>query len=718
MLNQERLKSRKLQNESAYNEAMLDLLSVLNISGPESKINTQKSVSKILSYFGEETPEIPEDITDLGEQIEFILRPSGMMKRRVELVGSWWLDATGVMLASKKNGEVVVMFPRKWSGYYYLDKKGKRININSKNSKDFNLYAFCFYRPFTKNSMKIVDLVKFMIKNISSSDFTFLILIYLIVQFLGMAVPYITSIIYNTLIPSESISLLQTISCTLLGLTIGKSSIRIIQSFVKSRLKGKLNLSIYSAVMMKLFSLPVSFFKKYSAGDLASRVGYINILCRTISETLLSTLLTAFFSLGYIFQMFYHAKTMVITSVLIIFSSLCFSIIITILKQNVNTKKLKVSTRLQSLVFNIFTGMQKIKIAGAEKRAFAVWAKKYSEAQKLEYSPPTILKISGVIGMIISSVGNIILYWIAAKTNISVANYMAFNVAYGSVSGAMSSLSGVAMQFANLIPSVDLIKPFLETKTENSSKGKIIDSLSGNIEINNVVFRYQKDQEPVLNNLNLKIEDGEYVAIVGKTGCGKSTIMRLLLGFEIPEKGNIYYDNRGIETLDKKSLRQKIGVVMQNGAIFQGDIFSNITVTAPWKTMDDAWEAARMAGLDKDIENFPMGMHTLISEGSGGISGGQKQRLMIARALITKPKILFFDEATSALDNITQKIVSDNIDKLKCTRIVIAHRLSTIKNCDRILVIDKGQICESGDYGSLMQRRGLFHQLAMRQLAN
>ena len=237
----------------------------------------------------------------------------------------------------------------------------------------------------------------------------------------------------------------------------------------------------------------------------------------------------------------------------------------------------------------------------------------------------------------------------------------------------MSSLSGVAMQFANLIPSVDLIKPFLETETENSSKGKIIDSLSGNIEINNIVFRYQKDQAPVLNNLNLKIEYGEYVAIVGKTGCGKSTIMRLLLGFEIPEKGNIYYDNRGIETLDKKSLRQKIGVVMQNGAIFQGDIFSNITVTAPWKTMDDAWEAARMAGLDKDIESFPMGMHTLISEGSGGISGGQKQRLMIARALITKPKILFFDEATSALDNITQKIVSDNIDKLKWSRETTTH---------------------------------------------
>ena len=213
----------------------------------------------------------------------------------------------------------------------------------------------------------------------------------------------------------------------------------------------------------------------------------------------------------------------------------------------------------------------------------------------------------------------------------------------------------------------------------------------------------------------MKIRPGQYVAIVGKTGCGKSTLMRILLGFEKPEKGAVYYDGRNLDALDVKSLRHKIGVVMQNGKLFQGDIYSNITISAPQLTLKEAWEAAEMAGMKEDIENMPMGMHTVISEGSGGISGGQRQRLMIARAIAPKPKVLMFDEATSALDNITQKIVSDSLEKLKCTRIVIAHRLSTIRNCDRIIVLDGGKIIEDGTYDELIEKNGFFAELVERQ---
>lgn len=718
MLNDERLKLKKHHDEELYNEAMQDLLNVLGISSPASGIETKAAISCILNYFGQKIPEIPKDITDLGQQIEYILRPSGMMKRRVELVGEWWKDGSGAILASKKDGEIVALIPGKWSGYYYHDKFGKSVKINKKNAKEFSTDAFCFYRSFTQGPMKIIDLVKFMIKNISYLDMIFLILIYLVMQLLGMIMPYITNLIYNIIVPSGSISLLQTVASTLLGITFGRILIKITQSAIKTRLQGKLNLAVHSAIMMRLFSLPASFFKKRSAGDLSSRINQVAVLCNIISDTFLSTLLTAFFSLGYIFQMTSQAPSLVPVGLAIIFISLCFSVLMTFLKQSVSNKKLKLSPKLQALVFNIFGGMQKIKIAGAEKRIFSIWAKEYSKSQKLDYNPPFILKIYSIISLIISSLGTIVLYYIAAKNKIPVANYMAFNIAYGAVSAAIMSLNSVALRFANLKPIIDLIKPFLESETENSNKGKIVDALHGEIEICNTNFRYNKTGDFILKNLTLKIRRGEYLAIVGKTGCGKSTIMRLLLGFETPERGAVYYDKRDIQTLDKRSLRQNIGVVMQNGAIFQGDIFSNIIVTAPWKTIDDAWEAARMAGFDKDIENMPMGMHTLISEGSGGISGGQKQRLMIARALIGKPKILLFDEATSALDNITQKIVSDNIDKLKCTRIVIAHRLSTIKNCNRIIVIDKGTICEQGTFEELMAKKQIFYELAIRQIAS
>jgi ABC-type bacteriocin/lantibiotic exporter with double-glycine peptidase domain len=204
---------------------------------------------------------------------------------------------------------------------------------------------------------------------------------------------------------------------------------------------------------------------------------------------------------------------------------------------------------------------------------------------------------------------------------------------------------------------------------------------------------------------------------VGKSGCGKSTLMRLLLGFEQPNSGAIYYDGYDLKTLDMRSVRQCIGVDLQNGKLFSGDIFSNIIITSPRSTLDDAWEAARLAGVDEDIRKMPMGMHTMISEGTGGVSGGQKQRLLIARALISKPKILLFDEATSALDNITQQHVATSLASLGCTRIVIAHRLSTVKGCDRIVVIDHGGIVEEGTYAELMDQKGLFHDFAARQIA-
>lgn len=278
------------------------------------------------------------------------------------------------------------------------------------------------------------------------------------------------------------------------------------------------------------------------------------------------------------------------------------------------------------------------------------------------------------------------------------------------------ALSGMALKFANLGPILKMVKPVLEQEPESCNGRKIPTSLSGDIDVNHITFRYSEDGPTILNDINFKVKKGEYVAIVGSTGCGKSTLMRILLGFENPEQGAIYYGGRDLKSLDLRSVRQKIGVVMQNGSLFPGDIFSNIIVTSPWKNMDDAWEAARMAGIDEDIKEMPMGMHTLISEGAGGISGGQKQRLMIARAIIGKPSILYFDEATSALDNITQSHVAKSISNLKSTRIVIAHRLSTIKNCDRILVMDKGKIVEEGNYDSLMEKKGLFYELAIRQV--
>ena len=365
--------------------------------------------------------------------------------------------------------------------------------------------------------------------------------------------------------------------------------------------------------------------------------------------------------------------------------------------------------------YQMISGIRKIRLSGAEKRAFARWGKLYAAEAGLLYNPPLFLKIAPAITLSISLVGVMVMYALAYRSGVGVAEYFAFNSAYGMVSGAFMALSGIAAGLARIKPMLDMARPIMEAEPEISEDKVVVTGLSGGIELNNVTFRYTEDMPPVLDDLSLKIHPGEYVAIVGRTGCGKSTLMRLMLGFETPQKGSVYYDGRDLKRTDLKSLRRRIGAVMQNGKLFTGDIFSNITISAPWLTMDDAWEAAELAGLADDIRAMPMGMNTLISEGQGGVSGGQKQRLLIARAVAPKPAILMFDEATSALDNITQKQVSDALDRMKCTRIVIAHRLSTIKQCDRILVLENGRIAEDGTYDELIARGGAFADLVARQ---
>jgi len=376
---------------------------------------------------------------------------------------------------------------------------------------------------------------------------------------------------------------------------------------------------------------------------------------------------------------------------------------------------MQLSVRESGLKYAIVSGIQKIKLAGAEKRVFAKWAGIYAKEAEFQYSPPLFIKLNTVITTAISLFGTIILYFLAVKSGIGVSGYYAFSISYGMVMGAFSALSGIAISIAQIPPVLEIADPILKAKPEVMEDKEVLTKISGGIELNNVSFRYNDQMPYVIDDLSLRIKPGEYVGLVGKTGCGKSTLMRILLGFEKPSKGAVYYDGKDINSIDLRSLRRKIGSVMQNGELFQGDIYENIVISAPQLTLDDAWEAAELAGIADDIRDMPMGMQTLVSEGQGGISGGQRQRIMIARAIAPKPKILIFDEATSALDNLTQKKVSKALDSLKCTRIVIAHRLSTIRNCDRILVLDKGKIVEEGSYDQLIEKNGFFAELIKRQ---
>ena len=468
-------------------------------------------------------------------------------------------------------------------------------------------------------------------------------------------------------------------------------------------------------MMARLMSLPTPFFRDYSAGDLASRSGAINGLSTILIGGVFSTGMTVIASFLYVSQIFTYAPALGVPALTISLVLVATTLLFCFLRMKMEREYMKAAAEEAGVSYSIISGIQKIKLSGAEKRAFAKWAKVYSNGAEIEFNPSLLLKINSAVLMAVSLFGTVWLYYRAASAGVSPSAYLAFTAAYGVVTGAITAFANTADAAAQIKPILEMAEPILQAEPESAAGKQIVTRLSGAIELSNIYFRYQDTAPYILNGLDLRIRAGEYVAIVGRTGCGKSTLMRLLLGFEKPEKGTVYYDKRDIRSLDLRSLRRKMGVVTQDGSLFAGDIFSNITVSAPQLTLDDAWEAAELAGIADDIRAKPMGMHTFISEGQGGISGGQKQRLMIARAIAPKPKILLFDEATSALDNKTQKQVADALAGLKCTRIVIAHRLSTVRHCDRILVLDGGRIAESGNYDELIAKGGIFAELVERQ---
>ncbi len=718
----EQIRQRKLSDQEIMEDSLFRMASAVlgkQRAGllDDERIITKAAIDEILKYYHFKSTEVPKEIRDPDEQMEFCLRPHGLMRRNVKLEEGWYRDAFGPMLAFRKDdGTPVALLPRAFTGYRYRDPAtGKIEKVNKTTAEQFDEDAVCFYRPLPLKKLGIPDLIVYLKGCLNTGDLVMLVGLTLVATLFGLMMTNITRALTGFVLESGNVSLLLGTAVFMITTIFSSQLISTAREMMMNRIETKTSLSVEAAMMMRVMNLPANFFRKYSSGELSSRYSAVNQLCELLLGSVFSTALSSLISLLYIGQIFHYAPALVTPALLIILASLVLSVLTTLTQIRYSRQIMQKGAKVHGLSFALITGVQKIKLAGAEKRAFAKWGRAFSEVSALTYNSPVLIRGSTAINRALSLVGTIVLYYLAVKTRVTPSEYIAFNVAYGSVTASFAALTGVALSVANIRPILEMAEPILKTEPESSENKSVVTKLSGSIELSNVYFRYTESMPYVVNGMNLKIRPGEYIAIVGTTGCGKSTLVRLLLGFENPEKGAIYYDGRDLRSLDLRSLRRKIGTVTQDGSLFQGDIYSNIVISAPQLSLDEAWEAAEIAGIADDIRAMPMGMQTLISEGQGGISGGQKQRLMIARAVAPKPKILIFDEATSALDNRTQKKVSEALDALKCTRIVIAHRLSTIRNCDRILVLDKGQIAEDGTYDQLIEKNGLFAELVERQ---
>ncbi len=718
---EEQMRHRMESDQEAFEDSIFNLsASVIGKKAArdmtDERIITRAAIEEIIKYLGYKPKDTFNEAPD-DNDLQNILKPYGIMYRDVELDEEWHKEAYGPMLSKlNSTGAAIALIPKPFKGYTYFDyASGKEVVVGKKTAEDISREAICFYKPLPKKKLSIIDLLKYMYGCMDISDLVFYVILMLLSTVAGYLFPAIAEFISGFVLKARSIPMLATTTVYLFAVMLSRQLFLACSEVVMERVEIKTGINVEAAVMSRVLSLPATFFKDYSAGELSSRINSVGALCELILTNVLSLPLTSLFSLVYMNQIKTYTNALVIPAFCIILFTLIFTLVITIIQMKLVEKIRQYDAEEDGINYALVSGIQKIRLAGAEKRAFAKWANSYNDSAQLQYNPPLIIKLHNTIGTAIGVIGTVILYYTAAVSGVTDSEYLAFSIAFGLLEGAFLSLSGVALTTASIPPILKLAEPILKAEPENMDGKSAVKRLSGNVEVSNLHFSYDQNMPEVLKGISFKIKAGEYVAIVGKTGCGKSTLLRLLLGFETPTKGAVYYDGKDTSVIDMSSLRRKIGTVIQNGSLFQGEIYSNIVITDPSLTLDDAWEAAEIAGIADDIRQMPMGMHTMIAEGQGGISGGQKQRLMIARAVAPKPKILLLDEATSALDNITQKKVSDSLDALKCTRIVVAHRLSTIRNCDRIIVLDDGKVVEDGKYQELIDKNGFFAQLVKRQ---
>lgn len=646
-----------------------------------------------------------------------VARISNFTCREVVLEQKWYRQECGVLLGTLDDA-LVALYRKKGKSYVLYDGE-KEVPITAEIAEKISPKAHSIGRALPRTRLTGKDLLRFCKKSIPKKSIVALALLGLAGTLIGILLPTLNQKIYDEYIALGDFGMVIQL-CVLIGsFMLGNVFFSMVKKLTEYGVSCHVNYDLQNAVYWRIFQLPESFFRSYDSGDLAQRLGQAGSSGAQVVSQVTGAGFGMVFSLFYLWRMIKYSGKLTVWA-------LIMSLVFALLSYFLETRSLRYETlqadtsgKAVAKLYQYLGGVDKIRMAGAEERAILEYLIPFTQEQKYEIQGKRITAVSEVLSDVSTYLFSMILYFVIIKKNqdISVGNFMAFNSAFGTFSSALMQLISGCMTIFRLKPIYTRLKPIFDTQPEDDEQKQIVQSLSGSIELEHVSFGYSPEAGNVLNDISLQIHPGEYVAIVGPSGCGKSTLLKLLLGFETPTQGKIRYDGKSLSGLDAHSLRRNLGVVLQDGKLIAGSIYDNITITCPNPTMKAVNEVIEAVGLKADIDQMPMGVQTVLSESGNTISGGQQQRILIARAIMNKPQVLFFDEATSALDNLTQAKVCQSLDDMHVTRVVIAHRLSTIQNCDRILVFNNGQIQEEGNFESLMAQKGLFYNMAKRQIA-
>ena len=659
--------------------------------------------------------------------------------RLVHLEKDWYSGDSGILLGFYGEKKELAAFVSETPVRYRMvtRERPEGVPVTEEIAKDVNPDAFLCYPGLPARQLSISEFLRFLVRQCWRQDWRTILAVSVVAGLIPLLTPVVTETMFQDIIPIYDRKGLATVTQVVMVSGFTTAALNTVRSVALLRLSTSADMHVKPAVISRVLSLPVQFFRTLQTGELASRIMGLEQVIQLLSEEIVGVIFSFLFSFWSLILMFYYSVKLAVVALVIWLIYLLVTWLIMSRLINVQRKMTKAKNLTQGILQEIFTGLVKFRVRGAEAQAYQLWGNRFAEEWKWNYRSRWLKNYNAIITAIQPVLLSLVLYYFAFRElgesmaqdsgnminaalgggeAMTAATFMAFQAAYTSFNASLNAVIPAAESVSVAKPLLENIQPILDAVPESSDERPDADVLSGAMEVRDLRFSYGPGLPEVLKGISFRIAAGEHVAIVGKSGCGKSTLIRLLLGFEKPLGGSVFYDGQNLSDINTASIRSQLGVVLQNGQLMTGDIFRNI-IGVNDLTLEDAWEAAEAAGIADDIREMPMQMQTIVSEGSTNISGGQRQRILIARALAMKPAIIICDEATSALDNRTQAIVTESLDRLKATRIVVAHRLSTIRNADRIIVLDEGRVAESGTFDELMQKDGLFAAMVKRQVA-
>jgi ATP-binding cassette subfamily C protein len=656
--------------------------------------------------------------SDRLDPVERIALASRVRTRAVRLDGRWWRDNIGPLVGHRSGSGAPVALLWRRGGYAAVHPSGRETPVEKANVAEFEPRAVMFYRPLPERRLGPLGLLRFSLRG-TGGDLRNLVLSGLVTVALGALVPIATGQVLGVYVPKAQENLIVQFCLAIMIASVVSAAFMLMQNLTILRMEGRIEATLQPAVWDRLLRLPTKFFTARSTGELASAAMGISSMRRMMAGIGPVVVQAGTVGLMNLVLLLVYGVPMALAAIGMLVVIAAVFLGLGLWQVRWQRRLVVLSNKLNNQAFQTLRGLPKLRVAAAENYAYAAWASEFARSRELQQRVGRIKNLNTVLGAVYLPLSSLIIFMLLAgpaRGSMSAGAFLTFTTSMTMLLTSVTQLTGAFVSAVAALPMFEEIKPVLDATPEVRVASTRPAALTGAIEAKKLSFRYTDDGPLVLDDVSFAIRPGEFVAIVGPSGCGKSTLLRLLIGFDKPVSGSVLYDGQDLAALDQSAVRRQCGVVLQHAQPFTGSILDCICGTEPY-TPEEAMAAAEMAGLAEDIKRMPMGLHTIVS-GSGAISGGQRQRLMIAQALIRRPRILFFDEATSALDNETQRRVIESTHALNATRVVIAHRLSTVLDADRVIVMSEGRVVQQGPPAQLLaDTSGRLHELVRRQMA-